>query len=172
MWDLAPAHQPHQPPIRRVSCICPAEWKADRILRSFISQISGYLSGTLSSVVTRVCQQYVRSTNMMTRLIQESKYHSVATESRKRWFCSIPLYSICPVVSFCWWPSTCTYKKLKTCLCFIRGAGGWTVPPPGHVQTDRDLTMSLRLPIQTCSLTVSVSGTGIISQLLCKLLPF
>lgn len=48
------------------------QWKADRILSSFISQISGYFNGTLSSVATCICQQYIRNTNMITRLIQES----------------------------------------------------------------------------------------------------
>lgn len=168
MWDLAPTYQP---PIKTVSYICQAEWRVDSILTSFISQISGCFSGTLSSVVICIWQQYIRSTNMMTRLIQESKYYSVATDSRVKWLCAIPLYSICPVVSFRWSPSTYMYKKLTTCFWFIWGTWIWTAWPPRHVQTDRDFITSLRLHIQTCSLTVSVSDIAIISKLLCMLLP-
>lgn len=165
MCDLAPIYQP---PVKTVSYICHTWWKVDSILTSFISQISGCYSGTSSSVVICLWQQYVRSTNMMTRLIQESKYHSAETDSRVRWFCAIPLYSICPVVSTCWSSPTYMYKKL-TCFCFIQGA--WTAWPYRHVQTDRDFITSLRLHIQTCSLTVAVSDIAVISKFVCKLLP-
>lgn len=56
------------------------------------------------------------------------------------------------------------YKKLPTCFCNEQHH---------HADTHRlkDFITPPRLHIQTCTLTVAVSGTSVISKLLCTLLP-
>lgn len=99
---------------------------------------------------------------MMTRLIQESKYHSVAIDSREVILCHASLQcmpsGILLLITFYLY----TQKADNTFLFYSKGR---------HVQTHRDFITSLRLHIQTCSLTVSVSDIAVISKLLHILLP-
>lgn len=121
--------------------------------------INYYFNGPLGSVFTCICQQHVRRINMTTGLVQESKHHLVTIKKRERWFYT--LYTQ-------YMPSGILFIKFY--LYVQKVINMIYYEQHHHTDTHRlkNFITPPRLHIQTCT---SVSGTSIISKLLCTLLP-